>query len=126
MKETITNSFNNINKVLKKNGFLILGCINANDYRLNNKKYLNIFFRESYTSYFTHNCLIQILKKHNFKLNSLVYKERYDFDNYLKFPVKKKLILKKNQIINFKKDYKHILEKNGISDYMYLIFQKKN
>ncbi len=122
----INRLFTNINKVLNKNGYLILGCINANDYRLNNKKYLNIFFRESYTNYFTHNCLIQILKKHNFKLNSLVYKERYDFDNYLKFPVKKKKILKKNQIINFKKDYKYILEKNGISDYMYLVFQKKN
>ena len=41
-----------------------------------------------------------LLKKHNFKLNSLVYKERYDFDNYLKFPVKKKLILKKNTHVN--------------------------
>jgi 2-polyprenyl-3-methyl-5-hydroxy-6-metoxy-1,4-benzoquinol methylase len=104
-------------KRLVKNGKLLIGCINSQDYRLYNKKYYNIFFRDSYCNYFSEYALKKLLINYGFKYVHCLYKERYNYDNYLKYkPNSKHFFSKKNYIKN--------VEKKKVSDYMYLLFKK--
>jgi len=101
---------------LVKNGKLLIGCINSQDYRLHNKKYYNIFFRDSCCNYFSEYALKNLLVNNGFKYLRTLFKERYDYDNYLKYkPYNKYYFNKKNYI--------KTVEKKKVSDYMYLLFK---
>jgi len=104
-------------KRLVKNGKLLLGCINSQDYRLYNKKYSKIFFRDSCSNYFSEYSLKNLLTNSGFKYEHCVYKERYNYDNYLKYKLNNKFFFSK-------KNYKKNVENKKVSDYMYLLFKK--
>ena len=126
-----------LKKKLVREGLLILGCINASDYRLLeepiknfgkingkevffNEKYANVFFRKSYCNYFSLKGLKYLMNNEGLVLNSFFYKERYDYNNFLKYKPHNLNIIKSNvSSLN----YKEYVEKNLISDYMYLIFK---
>ena len=115
----------NIKKTIKdfessllRGGYLILGCLNANDYRLKSKKYLSVFFRDNYVNYFSKKGIISIVENiSTLKFIEAKFLERYDYFNYLKF------FTKKNKNLNIN-NYKKIIERKESSDYMYIIFQK--
>jgi 2-polyprenyl-3-methyl-5-hydroxy-6-metoxy-1,4-benzoquinol methylase len=113
----VSNLIKQFKKRLAKNGTLLLGCVNSQDYRLNNNKYHNIFFRDSYCSYFSEYGLKKLLTNNGFTYLRSIYKERYNYDNYLKYKTYGKYYFSK-------KNYTKIVERKKLSDYMYLLFKK--
>ena len=125
-------TLNNLVKRLKKNGILIIGDVNAQDYLLTNgiKKYKDeVFFRQNYQNYFSEKGLKNIAKRNNLTFLSSKFIQRYEYENISSYLSKKKLnqifnkSLKKIEIKNY---IKSNFENNKISDYMVITFQKKD
>lgn len=78
----------NLMKVCKKNGKIIIEVPNGNDELFKYEKYKNINYMIHHISYFTKETLEQLLKLNEIKNYNINFVQRYGFKNYLNWSYK--------------------------------------
>ena len=122
MLENLESYLSKMKKYLKRNGFLIIGDVNAQDYLVQNgiKNYQKIFYRLSYKNYFSLKGIEILLNEKGFKLENAIFYNRYDYQNFKKNLNRHNQLNKKINNLNFS----NFLSNKKGTDYLITIFKK--
>jgi 2-polyprenyl-3-methyl-5-hydroxy-6-metoxy-1,4-benzoquinol methylase len=122
------NFLNNIKKLLKKNGKLIIEVPNSDDFQLSfNKNYKKWYWQFAHVHYFNSKTIKKTLQRSNFKKIKIQGIQRYSIENLFYWHINKKPQLTnpvynlENELEWLDKYYKNFLEKNLTSDTLVII-----
>jgi 2-polyprenyl-3-methyl-5-hydroxy-6-metoxy-1,4-benzoquinol methylase len=117
--------------ILKKNGFIVIEVPNVKDLQIKlNSNYARWFWQMAHLNYFSKNTLELVLKRSGYRNVKIFGVQRYGVENMLNWQVIKKPQLTETgknlppELNWLDKYYKQKLEKNMISDTLFLIAQK--
>jgi len=113
-----------IKKLVKKHGYILLSTPNADDWllKLLPNDYASFYYRYVHKWYFNEKSLEKLARKIGFKNIEFKYKQRYDISNLLMWLRDKRPtgLGKVDNLKDIDSTYQTILEKQGISDFLYV------
>ncbi len=98
-EKNINNLIQNLFKVCKKGGMIVIEVPNGNDELFKFEKYKNINYMIHHISYFTKNTLEILLRQNNILNYKIDFVQRYGFKNYLNWTYKLNYNLKDDMYV---------------------------
>jgi len=126
--EDCENFLKDIYDMLKPGGTAIISTPNADDFHLDfiGKDYQEFYYRSVHKWYFNREALTNLAKRIGFNEVDYQYKQRFDFSNFMHWLKDRKPtgLAKINTFKDLDSSLQTVLERNGQSDYLYMMFKK--